>query len=199
MMCCIGYSGYWRWDLNFQQVIEELLMQLKVLVSMLPLMTYLTNLEILFRPPPMWTHQKIMKSMNNSSGERDVVLHYMYPNWIDNCLSPIRGWVSVFGTLELSLEMVASLFSSTSSGKCTLSPGRPRTAQDVLETQRHQRYKVSQVAPRAKSKMLTSLRHPGSFLGHPGPSWDTLRYVVVFLILVTFQNSQKIQVYKITI
>jgi len=64
-----------------------------------------------------------------------------------------------------------------SSGKCTLSPGHPRTAQDVLETQRHQRYKVSQVAPRAKSKMLTSLRHPGSFLGHPGPSWVTLRYV----------------------
>jgi len=60
------------------------------------------------------------------------------------------------------------------SGKCTLSPRRPRTAQDVLETQRH---KASQVAPRAKSKMLTSLRHPGSFLGHPGPSWATLRYV----------------------
>ena len=65
----------------------------------------------------------------------------------------------------------------TTSGKWTLSPGCPRTAQDVLETQRHQRYKAPQVAPRARSKMLTSLSHPGSFLGHPGPSQAILRHV----------------------
>ena len=75
-----------------------------------------------------------------------------------------------------------------------MSPGHPRTAQDMLETQRHQRYKASQVAPRAKSKMLTYMRHPGSFLGHPGPPldmclWQSLESLVVFLILVTFQNS----------
>ena len=63
-----------------------------------------------------------------------------------------------------------------SSGKCTLSPGCPRTAQDVLETQRHQKYKAPQVAPRARSKMLTSLRHPGSLLGHPEPSWAILSH-----------------------
>jgi len=55
------------------------------------------------------------------------------------------------------------------SGKCSLSPGCPETAQGVLETQRHQRCKATEVALRARSKMLTSLRRPGSILGHPGP------------------------------
>ena len=68
-----------------------------------------------------------------------------------------------------------------------MSPGHPRTAQDVLETQRHQRYKASQVAPRAKSKMLTSLRHSGPPLDMC--LWQSLESLVVFLILVTFQNS----------
>ena len=79
--------------------------------------------------------------------------------------------------------------SRRTSGKCTLSPGHPRTAQDVLKTQRHQRYKVSQVAPRAKSKMLTSLRCPGSFLGHPGPPLDVS--LAIFSCLSYFSHFSK--------
>ena len=72
--------------------------------------------------------------------------------------------------------------------------GHPRMAQGALETQRHQRYKATKVAPRARSKMLTSLSHLGSILGHPKIHlWQSL---TIFSSLL-FQFLCKFQLYKI--
>jgi hypothetical protein len=40
----------------------------------------------------------------------------------------------------------------TASGKCTLSSGHPRTAQDALEMQRHQRCRATERAPEQGQK-----------------------------------------------
>ena len=69
-------------------------------------------------------------------------------------------------------------------------PGHPRMAQGALETQRHQRYKATEVAPRARSKMLTSLSHPGSILGHPKIHlWQSLTIFSSLFVSVSLQIS----------
>ena len=71
-------------------------------------------------------------------------------------------------------------------------------AQGALETQRLQRYKATQVAPRARSKMLTSLSHPGSILAHPGSILGHPKiYLWQSLAVFLFHFLHKFQVYKI--
>jgi hypothetical protein len=83
------------------------------------------------------------------------------------------------------------------SGKCTMSLGHPRMAQGALETQRHQRYEATEVAPRARfttgdflEPSWPILAHPGSILGHPKIYlWQSLAVFSSLFVSVSSQIS----------